>query len=394
MQDIHGILRVMIIDRPKPVQRVLTGLKRSRIVALVGPRQCGKTTLAQLLSKKHKPVHYFDLEDPATIGILEEPMSALSPLSGLIVIDEVQRRPELFPILRVLADRKPLPAKFLILGSASPGLLRQASESLAGRIEIVELSGFSLQEVGAQSLDRRWLHGGFPLSFTAENSEDSFIWRRQFIQTFLERDLPLFGIRIPATTLMKFWTMLAHYHGQIWKASEPARSLGVNETTTRRYLDLLESLFMMRVLQPWHVNLKKRQVKSPKIYFRDTGILHALLGIRGTMDLLSHPKCGLSWEGMMIEEIIRSFDADDFFFWATHNGAELDLVLHRGSKFYGVECKRTDSPKLTPSIRIGIEDLNLDHVWIVYPGERRLRLADEVEAVPATELARGDFSFD
>jgi hypothetical protein len=219
VHDFHGILRTMIIDRPKATERVLTALKRSRVVALVGPRQCGKTTLAQTLSKGQKVVHYFDLEDPATIGVLDEPMSTLRPLSGLVVIDEVQRRPELFPVLRVLSDRKPLPARFLILGSASPGLLKQASESLAGRIEVVELSGFSLSEVGPASLNQRWLHGGFPPSFTAENSEDSFIWRRQFTQTFLERDLPIFGIRIPASTLMRFWTMLAHYHGQVWKAS-------------------------------------------------------------------------------------------------------------------------------------------------------------------------------
>jgi predicted AAA+ superfamily ATPase len=394
MQDFHGTFPAMLIDRPEALDRVLAALKRSRVVALVGPRQCGKTTLAQVLAKGQKVVHYFDLEDPATVGILEEPMSALRPLSGLVVIDEVQRRPELFPVLRVLSDREPLPAKFLILGSASPGLLKQASESLAGRIEIAELSGFSLPEVGPASLNHRWLHGGFPPSFTAENAEDSFIWRRQFIQTFLERDLPVFGIRIPASTLMRFWTMLAHYHGQIWKASEPARSMGVNETTVRRYLDLLESFFMIRVLQPWHANLKKRQVKSPKIYFRDSGILHALLGIRSTMDLLSHPKCGPSWEGMMIEEVIRCFGADDFFFWATHNGAELDLVLRKRGKFYGVECKRTDSPKLTPSVRIGIEDLELDHVWIVYPGEKRFLLADGVETVPAAELANRDFTFD
>jgi predicted AAA+ superfamily ATPase len=392
--DFHGTVINMIMDRPEAINRVLAALKRSRVVALVGPRQCGKTTLAQILSKGQKVVHYFDLEDTATIGILDEPMSTLRDLSGLVIIDEVQRRPELFPVLRVLSDRKPLPAKFLILGSASPGLLKQASESLAGRIEVVELSGFSLLEVGSPSLDQRWLHGGFPPSFTAGNSEDSYIWRRQFIQTFLERDLPIFGIRIPASTLLRFWTMLAHYHGQIWKASEPARSMGVNETTVRRYLDLLESFFMIRVLQPWHANLGKRQVKSPKIYFRDSGILHALLGMRTHMDLLSHPKCGASWEGMIVEEVLQRFGGDDFFFWATHNGAELDLVLHKRGRFYGVECKRTDSPRLTPSIRIGMEDLELDRVWIIYSGEKRYHLAEGVDAIPASELASAEFTFD
>jgi len=387
-------MRPMMIDRPRAADRVLAALKRSRVVALVGPRQCGKTTLAQMVSKGLKVIHYFDLEDPATVGVLDEPMSTLRPLSGLVVIDEVQRRPEIFPILRVLCDRKPLPARFLILGSASPGLLKQASESLAGRIEIVELSGFSLTEAGPAGLNKRWLRGGFPPSFTARNSEDSYLWRRQFIQTFLERDLPVFGIRVPASSLMRFWTMLGHYHGQIWKASEPARSLGVDETTVRRYLDLLESFFMVRVLQPWHSNLKKRQVKSPKIYFKDSGILHALLGIRTNMDLLSHPKCGASWEGMILEEAIQRFGGEDFFFWATHNGAELDLVFRKRGRFYGVECKRTDSPRLTPSIRIAIQDLGLERVWIIYPGEKRVRLADGVEAVPASELADGEFAFD
>lgn len=382
----------MMIARPQATAWLSEALRRSRVVALVGPRQCGKTTLARGLHAQRGAIHYFDLEDPSNLAALDEPMTSLGSLRGLVVIDEVQRRPDLFPVLRVLADRAPLPARFLVLGSASPALLRQASESLAGRIEIVELTGFSLMEVGAAALDRLWLCGGFPPSFTAETNEDSFVWRQQFVQTLLERDLPVSGVQIPAPALLRFWSMLAHYHGQIWNAAELARSLGVNETTARRYLDLLEALFMVRVLQPWHANLRKRQVKSPKVYFRDTGILHLLLGVRTKMDLLTHPKVGASWEGLAIEEFLRRFGADEFYFWATHSGAEMDLVLRKGDRLYGVECKRADAPRLTPSIRHALDDLGLERIWVVYPGERPYRIAERVEALPAAFLANPTFT--
>jgi uncharacterized protein len=321
-----------------------------------------------------------------SLARLNEPMTALRDLTGLVVIDEVQRRPELFPILRVLADRDGLPARFLILGSASPGLLRQSSESLAGRVETINISGMSLLDVGCEVHERHWLRGGFPLSFLAANDEDSSVWRRNFTRTFLERDLPQLGIGTPAPTMLRFWTMLAHYHGQLWNAAEPARSMGVNESTTRRYLDLLEGVFMVRQLQPWHENLKKRQVKSPKVYFRDSGLLHQLLGIRTIADLLSHPKCGASWEGYIIEEIISSVQPDEVYFWATHAGAELDLLLFKDGRRFGVEIKRADAPRLTPSMRTAMNDLRLDRLLVVYPGTKRYPLAEGVEVVPLLEV--------
>lgn len=373
-----------MIDRVSTLTAIRTALSRSRVVALLGPRQCGKTTLARLFVLPDSP-NYFDLEDPFSLARLDEPMTALRDLTGLVVIDEIQRRPELFPILRVLADRDPLPARFLILGSASPHLLRQSSESLAGRIETVTIGGVSLQDVGSDAYERHWLRGGFPLAFLAANDDDSSAWRKNFLQTFLERDLPQFGIGASAPTLLRFWTMLAHYHGQLWNAAEPARSLGVNESTTRRYLDLLEGLFMVRQLRPWHENLKKRQVKSPKIYLRDSGFLHQLLGIRSMGALLSHPKCGASWEGYVIEELVATAQPDEIYFWATHAGAELDLLFFKDGQRIGIEVKRADAPRLTPSMRVALEDLGLDRLLVVYPGERRYRLAQEVEVVPLQE---------
>ena len=286
----------MIFQRPHLQQSIERALARSRVVALVGPRQCGKTTLARQFVTATS-INYFDLEDPVSLALLDQPMTALQDLSGLVVIDEIQRRPDLFPVLRVLCDRTPLPARFLILGSASPDLLRQSSETLAGRLEIIRMAGFSLAEVGVEAQARHWLRGGFPLAFLAASDADSLAWRKNFVQTFLERDLPQLGVSIPAANLFRFWSMLAHYHGQVWNATEAARSLGVNESTTRRYLDLLEGVFMVRQLSPWYANLGKRQVKSPKIYFRDTGILHQMIGVRDERDLLTHPKSGASWEG-------------------------------------------------------------------------------------------------
>lgn len=379
-----------MIDRPQPLARLTTALRRSRVVALVGLRQSGKTTLARLLAGDHEPVTFFDLEDPSVAGAFEQPMATLAPLQGLVILDEVQRRPELFPILRVLADRTPLPSRFLVLGSASPDLLRQASESLAGRVEVVELDGLSLAEVGAGARERLWLRGGLPLAFSAETDEDSFVWRRQFIQTFLERDVPQLGIRVPSATLLRFWTMLAHYHAQTWNASELARALGVGGGAVRHYLDLLESLFLVRVLRPWHANVAKRQVKAPKVVLRDTGLLHALLGLRTQLDLLSHPKFGASWEGFAIEQVLDVVRPDEAYFWATHGGAELDLVLHHRGRRYGVECKRTDTPRATPSTRQAIADLGLERVWIIYPGDRRLQLDERLEALPIDALAGPD----
>lgn len=376
-----------MIVRHQELGQVRRALKRSRVVVLIGPRQCGKTTLARQIVPLDSP-NYFDLEDPTSLARLAEPMTSLSTLRGVVVIDEVQRRPDLFPVLRVLADRKPLRARFLILGSASPALLRQSSESLAGRAETIPLSGFSLAEVGAKQTNRHWLRGGFPRAFLARSNVDSLAWRRQFIQTFVERDLPQLGINIPAQAMLRFWTMVAHYHGNIWSAAGPARSLGVSEPTVRRYLDALTGLFMVRQLQPWHENLGKRQVKSPKIYVRDSGLLHQLLGIRTDKELLSHPKCGASWEGYAVEEALKHFQPDEAYFWATHQGAELDLLLFKDGRRLGVEIKRMDAPTLTPSMRIAFDNLRLDRLVILYPGSTRYALAKRVEVLPLATLAK------
>lgn len=377
-----------MIKREKLVREVRTALRRSRAISIIGPRQCGKTTLARQLVAAESP-NYFDLEDPASIARLEEPMTALRGLKGLVVIDEVQRRPDLFPVLRVLTDRKPLPARFLILGSASPALLRQSSESLAGRIETIAMSGFSMSEAGKSAHSRHWLRGGFPPSFLARTDPDSLAWRKNFIQTFLERDLAQWGIIAPSAAMLRFWMMLAHYHGQTWNAAEPARSLGVSEPTVRRYLDILSGVFMVRQLPPWHANLKKRQVKAPKIYFRDTGLLHQLLGIRTEKELLGHPKSGASWEGYVIEETIKATEPDEAYYWATHSGAEIDLVLAKEGRIFGVECKRMDAPRITPSMRTALEDLKLEQIAVVYPGAKRYSLGDRVAAVPLEAVAEG-----
>jgi hypothetical protein len=371
----------MIIRRTAILGAIEAALVRSPIVVLSGPRQCGKTTLArELLSEQS--VNYFDLEDPVSLARLEEPMTTLQPLQGLVVIDEVQRRPDLFPALRVLADRGANPARFLILGSASGKLERQSSESLAGRRERITIGGFSLRELGGEAAADLWRRGGFPVSYLARNEADSLAWRRQFIQSLLERDFPQWGVRVPAAALQRFWTMVAHYHGQTWNAAEPARALGVSESTCRRYLDLLTDALMIRQLQPCHTNLGKRQVKSPKVYVRDCGILHQLLGIASDKDLHNHPKLGASWEGFVVEQILMTEFHDEAFFWATHQGAEIDLILRRGDRLFGVECKRADAPRVTPSIRVALDDLQLERVVVVYPGSKRYRLADRIEVVP------------
>jgi hypothetical protein len=375
-----------VIERARLRESIERALRRSRIVALVGPRQSGKTTVARSFVPSDSP-RYFDLEDPASLTRLGEPMTALSSLRGVVVIDEVQRRPDLFPVLRVLADRKPLPARFLVLGSASPDLLRQSSESLAGRLETISLAGFSIEDLGPRRLARHWLRGGFPPSLLARSEVDSSAWRRGFIQTFLERDLPQLGVTIPAPTLLRFWTMLAHVHGGLWKASDPARSLGVSEPTVRRYLDALTGVFMVRRLLPWHENLGKRQVKAPKVYLRDSGLLHELLGIRSEAELLAHPKCGASWEGYAIEETLKLVDAEEAYFWATHQGAELDLLLVSRGRRYGVEVKRADAPTLTPSMRIALRDLRLERLTVLYPGSRAYDLGEHVHVLPLAALA-------
>ena len=376
----------MEIARPALTGAIETALARNPVVVLTGPRQCGKTTLAREFLTEDS-LNYFDLEDPVSLVRLEEPMTALRPLRGLVVIDEVQRLPDLFPVLRVLADRRSKPARFLILGSASGDLLRQSSESLAGRAEHIAIGGFSLTEVGVEHSLALWRRGGFPLAYLARSEKDSLTWRKQFIQTLLERDLPQWGVRVPAIALHRFWTMVAHYHGQTWNAAEPARALGVNESTTRRYLDLLTDALMIRQLQPWHANLRKRQVRSPKVFVRDSGLLHQLLGIDSAKALESHPKLGASWEGFAIEQILAHEAYDEVAFWATHQGAEIDLILRRGDRLFGVECKRADAPRLTPSMRIALEDLGLARVAVVYPGEKRYPIADQVEAVPINDLA-------
>jgi hypothetical protein len=324
---------------------------------------------------------YFDLEDPLIAQLFENPRHLLESLRGLIVIDEAQRKPELFPVLRVLADRDNTPAKFLILGSAAPELARQSSESLAGRVEVIEMRGFDLGEVG-DATEALWLRGGFPRSFLAQNDENSHVWRRQFISTFLERDLAALGFGLSPALMGRFWIMLAHYNGQIWNGSEIAASLGVAPNTARAYLDALEQTFMVRRLLPWHANLGKRLVKSPKLYFRDTGILHALLGIHDPMQLLTHPKLGASWEAFVIEETIRAESPDEVWFYGVHSGSEVDLLMVKNGRRIAVEVKRADAPALTRSMQIARHDLKLDELWVIYPGTRTYALSDFVTAKP------------
>ena len=374
-----------MIDRSRLQARIARALKRSRVVGLVGPRQSGKTTLARQIVAADS-TNYFDLENPASLARLTQPMTALEELRGIVVIDEIQHCPDLFQVLRVLADRKPLRARFLILGSASPNLLRQSSESLAGRIEIIPIGGFSLDEVGVSSLNRHWQRGGLPLSFLARTNDDSFAWRQQFIQTFLERDVPQLGVNIPAPTLLRFWTMVAHCHGSIWNAADPARSLGIGESTVRRYLDLFTGLLVVRQLQPWHENLNKRQVKAPKTYIRDSGLLHILLGIRTEKELFTHPKIGASWEGYAVEEALSQLEPDQAYFWATHQGAELDLLLFKNGRRLGVEIKRADAPTLTPSMRSALADLKLEQLIVLYPGSQAYELEPRVRVLPITAL--------
>ncbi|MEP7012111.1 MAG: ATP-binding protein [Acidobacteriota bacterium] len=359
------------------------------MVAILGPRQVGKTSIARSLAAAHEEgATFFDLENPVAVARLAEPMLVLEPLRGLVVLDEIQRRPELFPILRVLADRPGKPARFLVLGSASPELLRQTSETLAGRIHFHDLGGFTLDETGPGTMDRLWLRGGFPLSFLADSEDASFDWRRDFIRTFLERDLPQLGVQTPGETLRRFWTMLAHVHGQLWNGSEFSRSFGVSTPTVQRYLDLLTSTFVVHQLRPWFENLGKRQVKSPKVYLSDSGLVHALLGITDREDLESHPRLGASWEGFAIREIVERLGAhpEEAFFWSTHGGAELDLLVIRGRRRLGFEIKRTDAPKVTPSMRIALNDLKLDRLDVIHAGEFAFPMTEGIRAIPLAKI--------
>lgn len=376
-----------MIQRPDALDRIRTALRRSPITLLLGPRQCGKTTLARMVVPARHP-HYFDLESPADLARLQEPMTALAPLRGTIVIDEVQRRPDLFPALRVLADRRPRASRFLILGSASPEMLRQSSESLAGRIEIVELGTLTMQECGIRTLGRRWLRGGFPRSFLARSARDSIAWRSSFLAALIERDLPFYQSRLPAPTVWRLWTMLAHHHGQVVNHAAVSGSLGISVPTLRNHMDLLEGLLITRQLRPWFENIAKRQVKSPRVYFRDSGLAHCLLGIDTERSLLSHPRCGASWEGLAIEEILERAPHSDAYWWSTHQGAELDLLLLRGDRRYGVEVKRTDAPSITPSIRIALETLGLRRLTVVAPVERSYPLSKEVHVLSMGDLVR------
>jgi len=373
-----------MILRERHLGRLQHLLERNPVVALLGARQVGKTTLARALVERHAgTVTRFDLEDPDDLARLEEPKLALDALGGLVIIDEVQRRPDLFPVLRVLVDRPEAGTRFLILGSASPGLLRQSSETLAGRIAFHELDGFALDEVGAAQADAVWLRGGFPRSFLAPTDEDSAAWRREFVRTFLERDVPQLGIQVPSATLHRFWSMLAHHHAQVWNAAELARALGVAGSTVRRYLDLLIGSLVVRVLPPWHENLGKRQVKSPKVYIADTGLLHALLGTTFRDELDRHPKVGASWEGFVLREVMRQLGVrpEECFFWATHAGAELDLLVIRGEQRLGFEIKRTTSPSVTRSMHAALDALGLERLEVVHAGEHTFPLRDRIRAV-------------
>ena len=375
-----------MINRPSYLEQLSTAVQRSPITALLGPRQCGKTTLARMFGEGQDTV-YFDLESQPDLIRLQNPELMLGSLKSIAVLDEIQEMPGLFKVLRVLVDRPMNRTRFLILGSASPDIMKNASESLAGRLEFVELSGFALQEINAESEQALWLRGGFPRSFLADSDEDSMAWLEGFIQTFLERDIPNLGISLHSAAMRRFWTMLAHYHGQIWNASELGRAMGLSDKTMRSYLDILTGTFMIRQLQPWHENIGKRQVKAPKIYFRDSGILHKLLSLPDYHSLLGHPRIGASWEGFALEQTLQTVKPAQAFFWSTYSGAELDLFfLHKGRR-YGIEFKFNEAPAVTKSMRTALETLNLDHLWIIYPGQQSYPAHDKISILPVRDLA-------
>ena len=376
----------MEIIRTDALTRLSLLLQEFPVVALLGARQVGKTTLARQLAAKRAVTTWFDLEDPADLARLDDPGLELRPLKGLVVLDEIHRLPEVFPLLRVLADRPRTPARFLVLGSASPELLRQTSETLAGRVAFHQLDGFATSEV--DDINRLWLRGGFPRSYLARSEAASVRWRHSFVDTFLSRDVADLGGSVPPATLRRFWTMLAHWHGQTWNGAEFGRAFGVAHTTVRRYLDLLSSLFVVRQLAPWFENVAKRQVRSPKVYVADSGILHSLLGLGSRDAVVSHPKVGASWEGFVVSQVIERLAArpEQCFHWSTHSGAELDLLIAAGERRYGFEVKRAEAPRLTPSMRSSFETLKLDRLDVIHAGTQRYQLAEGIRALPATEM--------
>lgn len=376
-----------LIPRPRLTRTILRSLKESPVTVLLGARQTGKTTLARMVSEKYRKLHIFDLERAAGREALSTPELTLADCEGLVIIDEVQRMPSLFEVLRPLSDRLDNPATFLLLGSASPDLIRGVSETLAGRALFVRVTGFTIDELDKDQQNRLWLRGGFPRAFLAPNDNAVWHWMEGFVTTFLERDIPQLGLRVPSEALRRFWNMTSHYHGQVWNASEMARSMDVSPNTVRHYLDILSGAYVLRILPPWYENLKKRQIKSPKVYVRDSGLLHFLLGIDSMGALRSHPRYGASWEGFALEQTLTILGERDTYFWSTLRGAELDLLLLRQGNRYGFEFKCTDAPSMTRSIHIALEDLRLKKLYVVYPGTERYNLDMYVEALPLTALS-------
>lgn len=375
-----------MIDRSSPQSRIESALERYPVVAMMGPRQCGKSTLAREICRLRSGT-FFDLEDPSCPLLSDSARFVLESLKGLVVLDEIQHKPDLFPLLRVLADRPDTPARFLLLGSASAHLVGHVSESLAGRVALVPMSGFDLTEIGADHYRSLWLRGGYPRSWLAGSESESMDWRNNFVRTFLERDIPALGIRVPPATLRRFWGMVAHFHGQIWNAAEFARSLGTQESTAKHYLDILASTFVLRVLPPWYENLGKRLVKSPRVYFRDSGLLHAFFQTETGLELLSHPRAGASWEGFAIEQILSILGASESaWFYRTQAGTELDLMVQHKGKRYGFEFKLADNPSITRSMTIAMQDLELEKLFVVFPGEGRVMLREKVERTALREL--------
>ncbi len=374
-----------MIKRPSSIEQLSNALRRSPVTALLGPRQCGKTTLARVFGQ-NRVAAYFDLESRPDQTRLQNPELALSGLKGTVILDEIQSMPELFNVLRVLVDRPKNQGRFLILGSASPELMKKASETLAGRIEFVELTGFTLAEIKSKDERKLWLRGGFPRSFLASSNKDSASWREGFIRTFLERDIPQLGISIPAAAMRRFWTMLAHYHGQIWNSSELGRAMGFSDKTMRGYLDILSGTFMIRQLMPWHENLSKRQVKAPKIYFRDSGILHQLMSLPDFQALTGHPRVGASWEGFALEQTLGIIETRQVYFWSTYSGAELDLFFHHKGRRYGMEFKYSEAPVVTKSMHSALESLKLEHLWIVYPGNTQFQAHEKITVLPLKDI--------
>ena len=371
--------------RDSYMRQLETALRRSPVTAVLGPRQCGKTTLARMFASQ-RGASYFDLESEPDARRLANPELVLGRLDGLVVLDEIQRQPALFNALRVLVDRQDADVRFLILGSASPELVRGVSESLAGRVEFVELAGFDLAETGVEAWPRLWLRGGSPRSYLAASDDDSMAWREGFLRTFLERDIPQLGISTPAAAMRRFWTMLAHWHGQTWNASELGRAMSASDKTMRRYLDLLTGTFMVRQLQPWFENVAKRQVKAPKVYLRDTGLLHALLEIPNEAALLSHPRIGASWEGFVIEQVLRALRPRNAWFWASHGGGEVDLLVVVEGRRIGFEVKFNEAPTITRSTYAVVDTVRLDHLFVVCPTTHEYPASERISVLPATRV--------